>query len=268
MVCKFCSQEFCNCHNLMTRTTENNGRFCNQLIRNMATSFIAQHTDLYVEYSNFENFKRLGIPLYVGNKIYPNKIYLNVDNYFEVLNNAILVNLDPNFDYFQTREISQMIYNFFRENHIKNEIIEKNPYKTRYNSNNDCFIHVRLGDIIQYGNDIKIDYYLKALKEVGEFDRLYIATDSPDNEIINIILDTYSGRSELVLKDEVETIQLGSICRHVVLSHGTFSAVIGWLAFFSNVYYPEYIEGKMWHGDVFSVNPEWKKIVDYTPSNI
>ena len=38
--------------------------------------------------------------------------------------------------------------------------------------------------------------------------------------------------------DPVKTIQFGSTCKHIVLSHGSFSAMIGYLGFFSQVYYP------------------------------
>lgn len=59
--------------------------------------------------------------------------------------------------------------------------------------------------------------------------------------------------------DEIHTIQFASTCKHIVLSHGSFSAVIGYLAFFSNVYYPAYGD-TMWYGDMFSIDG-WKKLI-------
>ena len=35
----------------------------------------------------------------------------------------------------------------------------------------------------------------------------------------------------------IETIQFGSTCKNIILSHGSFSAVIGYLGFYSNIYY-------------------------------
>jgi len=35
--------------------------------------------------------------------------------------------------------------------------------------------------------------------------------------------------------------------------------VIGYLSFFSNIYYPPYEKGKIWYGDMFSI-PGWKEI--------
>jgi hypothetical protein len=37
----------------MTTTTYSNGRLCNQIIRNLAVSFIAEKNNLKVEYSNY-----------------------------------------------------------------------------------------------------------------------------------------------------------------------------------------------------------------------
>jgi hypothetical protein len=59
--------------------------------------------------------------------------------------------------------------------------------------------------------------------------------------------------------DEIQTFQFASTCKHIILSHGSFSAVIGYLAYFSDIYYPEYEADKMWYGDMFSI-PGWNKI--------
>ena len=53
----------------------------------------------------------------------------------------------------------------------------------------------------------------------------------------------------------------GSTCNNIVLSGGTFSWLIGFLAIKSeNIYYPE-IKQK-WYGDIFSFS-NWKKINVY-----
>jgi hypothetical protein len=47
-----------------------------------------------------------------------------------------------------------------------------------------------------------------------------------------------------------------STCNHIVLSGGTFSWLIGFLAFFSkSIYYPR-IKNK-WYGDIF-IFPHWE----------
>lgn len=59
--------------------------------------------------------------------------------------------------------------------------------------------------------------------------------------------------------NEILTLQYASTCKNIILSHGTFSAIIGYLSFYSNVYYPEYDYNNMWFGDIFSING-WNKI--------
>ena len=44
--------------------TINNGRLGNQIFRNLVTSFIAEKQDLYVDYSNNDFFKKIGINLF------------------------------------------------------------------------------------------------------------------------------------------------------------------------------------------------------------
>lgn len=103
------------------------------------------------------------------------------------------------------------------------------------------------------------------------FDKLYISTDDKNNSMIEQLLNVYPN-AELFLCDEITTIQFASTCKNVILSHGSFSAIIGYLAFFSDVYYPEYEKGnlgedlvsgnsgrKIWFGDMFSID-SWTKI--------
>ena len=84
------------------------------------------------------------------------------------------------------------------------------------------------------------------------FDNLYISTDDESNSIIKTLLQ--HPKSKLIKYDEINTIQFASTCKYIILSHGSFSAIIGYLSFFSNVYYSEYEKNKMWYGDMFSIN--------------
>ena len=44
----------------------------------------------------------------------------------------------------------------------------------------------------------------------------------------------------------VEIFKFGSTCKYVVLSYGTFSALIGYISFFSTVYYKKYNPKHVW----------------------
>jgi len=118
------------------------------------------------------------------------------------------------------------------------------------------FIHVRLGDIIDLNFYTRYEYYDKALSQIT-FDNGYISSDTINHEICQKLISKYN----LIIfnSNEIETIQFASTCKHLILSTGTFSWMIGIFGFFSKIYYPT-IKIK-WHGDIF-IFPEWKKI-DY-----
>jgi hypothetical protein len=128
--------------------------------------------------------------------------------------------------------------------------MDKNPYTSRYNNNNDLYIHIRLGDACHYNPGIH--YYLKTINTI-DFDNLYISSDSIEHSIIREIIENYP-TSKIINYDEINTIQFASTCKHIILSGGSFSAVIGYLSFFSTVHYPEYNLNKIWHGDMFSIS--------------
>jgi hypothetical protein len=234
----------------MTTTTGNNGRLGNQIIRNLAVSLIAEKHNIYVNYFNSNLITELGIILISGNNKYNDVIELNENNYFDIYNsNNLNYNLDPNNNFFQTKEITNKIYNYLHS--IKSTIIEKNVFKERYNNNNDLFIHIRLGDIAHFNPGI--DYYLNVIKKINNYNFIYISTDDQNHDIIKKIIEKYPN-SYLSNMDEIRTFQFGSTCKNIILSHGSFSAIIGYLAFYSNIYYPKYDENKKWYGDMFSIN--------------
>ena len=241
----------------MTSTTGNEGRLGNQIIRNLAVSLLAEKHNLKVDYYNKDLIdNKLGIKLFSGINSYDSIQYLRENNYWTIYNmDEINFDLNPNENWFQTKEITNMIYNYIHKDEIKSNIIDNNPFKERYTKNNDLFIHIRLTDAEQWNPGIT--YYINAIKNLS-FDDLYISTDDKDNNMVKEVLNLYPS-SQLINFDEITTFQFASTCKHIILSHGSFSAVIGYLSFFSNVYYPEYEPPKIWYGDMFSID-NWIKI--------
>ena len=88
---------------------------------------------------------------------------------------------------------------------------------------------------------------------------MYISSDENDHEIIQKIIDVYPNAKILVDFDEIVTFQFASTCKNIILSYGSFSAIIGYLSFYSDIYYPEYELDKIWYGDMFSIE-SWKKM--------
>jgi hypothetical protein len=235
----------------MSFTTSENGRLGNQFIRNLAVSMVARKHDLIVNYCNATFFDNLGLDLYSGNQSFDSMTKLTDENFFDILNaESCCTNLDSYSGFFQTKEITNLLCEHLHSEPVKTRIMEKNGVRDRYGKNNDCFVHVRLTDVERFTPGI--EYYLHALSQI-QFDNLYIATDDIHHPIIREILTMYPNALRM-LHNELDTIHFGSTCKHVVLSHGSFSAVIGYLAYFSDVYYPEYTQ--MWHGDMFSI-PGW-----------
>ena len=87
------------------------GRFCNQLIRSIATSFIAKKHNLRVTYGILTKLQELGIDLFNGDNIWNNTIELTDFNYFDILEyKSLESNINPNKSFFQTRKIINLIY--------------------------------------------------------------------------------------------------------------------------------------------------------------
>jgi len=238
-----------------TITKGHNGRLGNQMIRNLAVSLIAEKHNLSVDYFNKDLITNLGIELFSGNNAYERTQDLNNHNYFTIYNcNHLNYNLNPNKDFFQTKEITNFLYDYLHTDPIKSKIIEKNPFNERYNMNNDLFIHIRLDDCAIHNPGI--NYYLNTIKNI-HYDKLYISTDQVNHDIIKTLITNYPN-TKIIEYDEIQTFQFASTCKNIVLSHGSFSAIIGYLSFFSTVYYPEYESGKIWYGDIFSIK-DWIK---------
>ena len=110
-------------------------------------------------------------------------------------------------------------------------------------------------------NNPGLDYYLRAIKyikELNNFDNIYIASDTFTHDIIKKIIEEYPD-ANLFDYNEIETIQFGSTCKNIILSHGSFSATIGYLSFYSNVYYPKIEKEKRWYGDMVLIK-SWTEL--------
>lgn len=234
----------------MMTSTGNNGRLGNQIIRNLAVSLLAEKHDLNVRYFNHSLIKRLGIELHCGRRTYARTQELTDENYMTVYHgDPIHYNLDPNHHYFQTKDITSLIYQHLHGEKVKSRIMAKNPFHARYHNNDSVFLHLRLTDVAHHHPGIA--YYLHGLKDIV-FDTMYVSTDDPHHPMVRELEQRYPS-AQLLAYDEITTFQFASTCKHVMLSHGSFSAIIGYLSFFSTVYYPAYEEGKVWYGDMFSI---------------
>ena len=251
----------------MSSTVQTPGRFGNHFIRNILMHILAEKYDLLVEYSYWSKIRVLGIPLYSGSKSFQENLIVGSDDKME----SLLQEMESSSDfilqtniiiqggiYCQTREMTNRIFNYLRSERIQDAIIQNNIVRYRYQENNDIFVHIRLGDVEDKNPGFA--YYEKVLKslETKGYGNIFLSSDSPSHPICQKIFMEFQNTS-FIQVDEIQTIQFASTCRYVVLSHGSFSAIIGYLSFFSEVYYPAYDPEKIWYGDMFSV-PGFQRI--------
>jgi hypothetical protein len=239
-------------HYAMT-TVNSAGRFANQFIRNIFISLLAEKYDLDIEYSEQENMNKLGIPFYKGKKEFSTTQSVSDNDILDMIEgkSTPLSNLTLNDScYFQSKRHSLYLYDYLHS--IQPQLKQANPFKDRYNSNNDVFIHIRLGDATQWNPGY--EYYSNVLSRLS-FEKGYISSDSLNHDICTRLKKEFN--MEEFDKDIPTTFQFGSTCKHIVLSHGSFSAMIGYLGFHSEIYYPSF--QAIWHGDMFCI-PTWHPI--------
>jgi hypothetical protein len=269
-----------NNKNLFVRAdTTNNGRYANQFIRAMAAHFIAENLEAQPFYPPI-NLARLGIQLYkpsTPNILLGDTQIVNLEetNFMDFMttNKAPTQNSEQisapksevkiskilylNHIYCQTPELAIKIKNFLWKPDNTTTIKSANPYKARYDANNDVFIHVRLGDVPFHNPGFA--YYDQVLSGI-KFTAGYITSDTINHPICLALIRKY--RLQIINPQaQIEDIlQLGSTCKHIILSAGTFSWLIGILGFYSQVYYPDPEQKRRWHGCIFECVPEWVKI--------
>ena len=192
------------------------GRLCNQIIINLAMSFIAKKHDLNIRYHDHHRMDALGIPLFSGKHSYGDTIHINDNNYEDMYKlDSIKANIEAA-SYLQTHPVASLIYSYFRTDEVQGSIIAKNAFKERFNNNNDVYIHIRLTDAEKHNPGI--EYYLKALSTI-EFDNIHISSDNLNHDIIYEILTKYPDCTYIEEYGPEETLQFASTCKYYPMVH-------------------------------------------------
>lgn len=243
----------------INNTCIHRARFGNLFFINMAFHFIAIKNNLNISYKYYKQFKELGIQFFIGEKTYKEDKYvsdtdfLNIIQSEEKLEKNIVIDI-KNF-FCQTKEFCFFLRETFSEV-FKESVIKKNIFKNRYNSNNDVFLHVRLGDVTNEKYKVSNLFYYDNILSKLNFEKGYISSDSIDDNICKILIKKYN--LQVIDFCEISTIMFATTCKYLLLSGGTFSWLIGFLAFYSDaVYYPE--RKNTWYDDIF-VFDEWNSI--------
>ena len=240
------------------------GRLGNRFFANMAFHFISQQYNIPIHYTWENLFDQLGIWFH---KIAQRSVLKNPTHYLITDDNFMDLIKSPDrskeyiFEiafhekraYYQTPEFVQYLAQYFANPLIRSPILQSNPCKSRYNTNKDVFVHVRIGDVPHFTPSKS--YFETALQSVP-FESGYISSDSPNDPLVQELMAKYKLR--LVQDTEVRTLQLASTCRFLVLSQGTFSFMMGLFGFYTELVQWPQIKQK-WHGDIF-VLPGWKEV--------
>lgn len=241
----------------INNTNNHRARFGNLFFLNICLHMFSQKFDLKCSYKFEKDFNNLGIYFNKGNKIYKKNILLTDFNFENILESDIspkniIIN---NNVWFHTNRFCRMIDEYFERNNLFVNIRKINLYRYKYDNNNDLFIHVRLGDVADKTSLLE-NYYLNTINSL-KFNRGFIASDSINHTLCKTLIKKY--KLTIFDRSEVETIMFGSACKNIILSGGTFSWLIGFLAISSsNIFYPELKQ--KWYGDIFSFK-NWNKVL-------
>lgn len=239
------------------------GRFANQFFRNTVAHFISEKWDLDFKYSMPDAMSRLGLMFYKGIRKFPINQTYNITNrnFMKFINgngngasgtDLAPGNINLSGDYFQTVEYAHYLREYINRMDVKSKIIAANPYRVRYkDSTSTVFVHVRLDDARQFAPSFQ---YFDSILAGCQFDEGWISSDSINDPICKQLIQKYG--LKVWSGDEVDTIQFASTCKTLILSNGTFSWLMGLLAFRDDsiIHYPKI--KKIWHGDIF-VFPDW-----------
>lgn len=238
----------------------------NYFFKNMTGYFLSKKYKYNCIYN--KGFEKLGIDfnkynIYENYNLDQNIINITDDElylYFEDKKKFLHNKKYKLLQYCQLPFISKLILKHFSDENfeLRKSIINNNIYKSRYKNNNDLIIHLRLLDPLKWTNewkdDIKnkydnqnpfpvdgLEYYRFLLNSIN-YENGYITTDVPNCDLVNKLckefnLNILSSNKIYNNDDEIDTIQFASTCKYILLSHGTFSWLIGLLGFYSNIYY-------------------------------
>lgn len=222
------------------------GRNGNYVWRAMAVSMIAAKHNLCVIYERQQLLEELGISCFSGAQDYPEKpaIELTCENFFEILqaDAPIKQNLVTH-DFYQTHEIAQSLHRECHTVKFRDYFLSRNPFREQ-DWSSTIFVHVRLGDILDFHGELPYEYYARAigqaslhLSEAGA--QLLISSDSPNHGLVKKLVQDASLPAKIFMeKDPVRVWQVASLARALVLSHGTFSTIMALLSTSDLIYFP------------------------------
>jgi GR25 family glycosyltransferase involved in LPS biosynthesis len=226
-----------------------NQTFENDFIINLIAHFISKKYNIDYSYSFFEDFKKLGINLFLGQHYYIDSLEINPSNFFDFIEESKECNDDYNkltqnikinetnlFDY-QTPQFTQILNDYFQIPEIKENIITSNLFKERYNNNEDLFIFItnENNEKMTLKNIAYYDSILSKLKFNNGY--FMVEKDSIDLKIYIKLIEKYN--LKILNKSTIENIMFASSCKYLILSNhhnNNLSYILGLISYHSTLF--------------------------------
>lgn len=237
------------------------GRLGNHIIMHLMAQYFAEKNNLMFENKmpdeDFYNFFDINVST-GEKKNYTDTIIINDNNAEDLLFSD------------DTSNKNIILEGFFQSPNILGNSIIESKYKQyispkKIDNRFDLYVHVRLGDILgRYS--LPHNYYENIIKNIS-FNRGVISSDTPNHPIVQELLKKYN--LNLFYGKPSETISLGSRCKNIILSAGTFSFLSAYYSNNSNVFYidnttmKKYFNINPWGPDIFSIFLGRKNFFNY-----
>jgi len=209
------------------------GRFGNKVFQQLAVSELASRHNIAAAFQFEAEFLQLGIPLRSGSRrMHGPRLELTEDLLQECLEanssgpppgRTLTVN-----GFYQTPWFAEYLWGAVFHGRDERSIAAANPWRGRFDANNDTFVHMRLGDVSSSFRGA--GPFLAAIRghPPSSGGRVYLSSDSPAHPAVRLVVRTFG--ATLLHLSIVETLQFGASCGRLVLSDGSFSWTIGALA--------------------------------------
>jgi hypothetical protein len=220
------------------------GRLGNVLLQSVGMRLIAMKFNLKVDsYNNDYNFDKLGFKKYSGQNSYDDFLNIDDSNILDLLKET---NIKRGIYFDGLFQLKEFVLKY------RKDIKDSFDINYDYQSPDNIFIHVRLGDVENLNPGY--EYYKKCLESTN-FNTGYISSDYTNSGIVNRLIDEF--KLILYQNNPLDTINFAKDFNKIVLSEGTFSWWIGMLSKAEEIYYPKISDKPLWHGDIF-VYDDWR----------
>ena len=161
------------------------GRLGNSIFQYFAISLLAQRWDIRAVYTGTFSAEHcvLGLLFWTGGSklmtgaevIVDDGVYSNCYLHAASLPGVLVMN-----QYYQMNWLAHLIRDALRSEPGATSLYRANPWRARFDANNDTYVHIRLGDTLNFPSRGAAAFIAAIGAPLG---RVYVASDSPDDAL-------------------------------------------------------------------------------------